>query len=158
MPAPKVAESISDDFAGGVQTGGYTLPPQPEGAPIQRTDAPEIYFSRSAALIVNVSKGRRISENGESKIVDQKVAEFSPLGDGFGRLITRDPEVIALLEKRILDQGQNSDVFKAAEYSRRTTPPEVRIKLLEEEHQRTLTENNRLLQQIRDKEAAASKK
>lgn len=104
----------------------------------------KIYYSSSAALVINISVGRRVIDaGGVSKIVDQKVAEFTPLGDGYGRLITDDPDVQKKLDALCLQPG--SGVFDAAEYNRRTTPAEVRVKMLERENQRIIEEHNRLL-------------
>src|SRR5512146_2417702 len=110
-------------------------------------DTQKTYFSTSGALIVSISKGRRITdEGGVSKMVGQKVAEFTPMGDGYGRLITEDPEVIAVLDQRAAVPG--ADVFDATEYTRRTTPAEVRLRLMEQEHNRLVQEHNRLLAKL----------
>ena len=109
------------------------------------------YYSAAAGLIVNINVGRRIIEpGGTTAMVDQKLAEFQPIGDGFGRLVTSDPEVIEKMDARALSKG---DVFEGAEYLRRTTPAEVRLKMKEDEHARLLADHNRLLAQVQASQA-----
>lgn len=103
---------------------------------------PRTFYSSIGGLIVNINNGHRITENGQSKVVGQKIAEFVPQGDGYGRLVTTDAEIIEKLDTRM---GVTGDVFDAAEYSRRTTPAEIRLKQVQDEHQRLVTEHNRLL-------------
>jgi hypothetical protein len=112
------------------------------------TPTPEAktFYSAAAGLILNINVGRRvIEEGGTTKMVDQKIAEFSPIGDGYGRLVTVDPEVIEKLSTRMATHG---DVFDAAEYTRRTTPAEVQIKMLQEHNQRLVEDHNRLLAKL----------
>lgn len=109
------------------------------------TPAPETktYYSTAAGLIVNINVGRRIiEEGGTTKMVDQKVAEFTPLGDKYGRLVTSDPEVIRIMDARMASLG---DVFDGNEYTRRTTPAEVRNKMLERQNAELAAENKRIL-------------
>lgn len=102
------------------------------------------YYSTAAGLIVNINVGRRIiEEGGTTKMVDQKIAEFSPLGDKYGRLVTSDPEVIKAMDSRMATLG---DVFDGNEYTRRTTPAEVRNKMLEGENARLAAENKRIVE------------
>lgn len=108
------------------------------------------YYSAAAGLIVNINVGRRIiEEGGTTKMVDQKIAEFTPMGDKYGRLVTSDPEVIRVMDTRMATLG---DVFDGKEYTRRTTPAEVRNRMLETEmadlradHARIVEDHNRLL-------------
>jgi hypothetical protein len=114
------------------------------------------YYSAAAGLIVNINVGHRVIEpGGTTAMVDQKIAEFQPIGDGFGRLSTSDPEVMAKLDARALAHG---DVFDGVEYARRTTPAEVRLKMAESENARILNDYNRLLAKVQaDKEASGKK-
>ena len=95
--------------------------------------------------MVNINVGTRVSEGGQSRVIGQKVAEFSAMADGFGRLVTDDPEIIAKLDAR---SGPESDVFDGTEYQKRTTPVEVRNKILEEKISRLVTDNNRLMAKL----------
>jgi len=114
------------------------------------------FYSAAAGLIVNINLGRRIiEEGGTTKLVDQKIAEFSPIGDGYGRLVTTDPEVIAKLGARSADKG---DVFDGAEYLRRTTPAEKRLETLQADHARLLEDHNRLLAKLADEGKIPAKK
>jgi hypothetical protein len=116
----------------------------------QTSTEPKTYYSAAAGLIVNINVGRRIIEpGGTTAMVDQKIAEFQPIGDGFGRLATSDPEVIAKLDARALEHG---DVFDGTEYARRTTPAEVRLKLAEQENTRIMNDYNRLLAKVQAEE------
>jgi hypothetical protein len=118
------------------------------------------YYSRAANLIVNVSNGQRVmDEGGTSKIVGQKVAEFTPIGDGFGRLVTDDPETMQKIEARM---GAGGDVFNAAEYARRTTPVDVQNKMLADQlatANREIEDRNRLIAKLQaDGKLAEAKK
>jgi hypothetical protein len=116
---------------------------------IQNETKPRIYYSSAANMIININKGRRVMEdNGVTKMVDQKLAEFTPQADGYGRLVTTDPEIIAKLDARMA--AGYTDVFEAAEYNRRTTPVEIRLKMMETEHQRVIADNNRLLAMLKE--------
>jgi hypothetical protein len=104
------------------------------------------YFSAAAGLIINVNKGTNvIGEGGVTRRVGEKVAEFTPIGDGFGRLVTTDPEVIDLMDKRM---GTHGDVFNAAEYNRRTTPIADQLANRETEFKALLESHNRLLSKV----------
>ena len=122
------------------------MSPQPN----QPTES-RVFYSAHAALVININNGHRITEgNGVSRIVDQKVVEFMPMADGFGRLVTDDPEVIAKLSARC---GAQSDVFDAAEYNRRSTPMEVQVAMLQDQNARLLEDHNRLLASLAEKQA-----
>jgi hypothetical protein len=110
--------------------------------------APVTFYSAAAGLIVNINNGRRIiEEGGTTRMVDQKIAEFVPIGDGFGRLVTADPEVIDKLTSRM---GTTGDVFNGAEYTRRTTPADVQLKMRDAEYARLLEDHNRLLAKLQE--------
>lgn len=104
------------------------------------------FYSAAAGLVININIGRRVMEGSTTKVVDQKVAEFTPMPDNFGRLVTSDPEVIAKLEARMA--GGDTGIFDAVEYQRRTTPADIRLKMLQDEHARLVSDHNRLLAQI----------
>lgn len=103
------------------------------------------FYSVAANFIVSMSPGKRVFEGGQSKVVDSKVLEFQPQGDGYGKLTTSDPEEIQFLSTRMTTVG---DVFNGDEYTRRTTPAEIRLRMKETENQRLIEENNRLLRQL----------
>lgn len=108
----------------------------------------QTFYSAAAGLIVQVNVGRRIiEEGGTTKMVDQKVAEFTPIGDGYGRLVTADPELIEKLTARMATVG---DVFDGQEYVRRTTPAEMRLAMRDADYNRVLGDYNRLLADIAD--------
>lgn len=111
---------------------------------------PKTFYSSAGALIVNINTGHRITEgNGISKVVGQKIAEFMPQNDGFGKLTSRDPEVIAMLEARIAAGA--GDVFDEAEYQRRITPAEIQLAMMKDERDRLVTDRNRLLAQLAER-------
>lgn len=114
----------------------------------QKPVEPVTFFSSSSCLALNVSIGKVVPMDGEFKRIGQKVAEFTPIGaaDSFGRLTTSDPEIIAFLRKRMNTLG---DVFDAQEYGRRTTPVEQRLAMSETEKDRVVTENNRLIELLK---------
>ena len=111
----------------------------------QSTTPNATFYSAAAGLIVNINIGHRVIDpGGTTSVVGQKVAEFTPIGDGFGKLVTNDPEIIEKMSARMATVG---DVFDAAEYNRRTIPADVRLKDIEKEHARLLEDHNRLLAQ-----------
>lgn len=113
------------------------------------TVEPRTFYSQAGNLIISINKGRRVTdENGVSKMVEQKVAEFTPQGDGFGKLITNDAEIIEKLTTRC---GILGDVFEAAEYARRTTPAEILLQGAQAENKRLLDDHNRLLALLKEK-------
>lgn len=115
-----------------------------EGTPVQK----RVFYAQSANLVVQVNVGKRVMQS-DGQMVDhrlnQKIVQFSPIGDGWGQLVTDDPEVIAFLEK-------TGDVVGPESYNRATTPPEVRNQQLEAysaELQRTIDTQNRLIEDLK---------
>ncbi|HUT24221.1 MAG TPA: hypothetical protein VM492_07775 [Sumerlaeia bacterium] len=105
------------------------------------------FYSKSAAFTCWATSPKRVFDDaGMSKVLDGKQINFTPQADGFGRFVTDDPEMIAYLDQRMKEVG---DIFDGAEYQRRTTPPDVRIA----QQERELTENNRLIEQLRRENA-----
>lgn len=121
--------------------------PKTAAAPPAEPEAEQLtsrtYYSVHGSLIVSINNGRRITEasSGLSRIVDQKVVEFTQMADGYGKLITSDPEVIAKMDARM--EVLNSDVFDGTEYTRRTTPVELQIQQLQAENRRLRGETER---------------
>lgn len=99
------------------------------------------FYSKSRGLLICADPGKMIQMDGETKRVGEKRIEFRPVGD-FGIFQTTDPELIAYLDKRIVDVG---DVFGPAEYQKRIVPPEMRADALERE----LQDANRLIAQLK---------
>lgn len=113
----------------------------------QQTVQPRTFYSTAGALVISISVGQRVIDGAGTKVVGQKVAEFSPMADGFGRLVTDDPEIIAKLDARMKISG---DVFDSKEYGRRTTPADIQLKMSQDENKRLIADNNRLLAQLSD--------
>lgn len=107
--------------------------------------AEQVFFSRSESLVMHVNCGTQIMQGGQIGRVGEKIIEFYPNGDGYGRLATNDPEVIAFLHKRA---AVEQDVYDLAEYTRRVIPPEVQLTLLQTEHARVVEERNELLARL----------
>jgi hypothetical protein len=95
----------------------------------QATTEPVMFFSRSAHFTLQVKKPRRIMQDGQATLVDEKIIEFSPQSDGYGRYVTNDPEVIAALER-------NANVLSAQRYQEETTPLDVRLRMERDEKTR----------------------
>lgn len=104
------------------------------------------YYSAAGSLIVNISVGQRILENGQSKVINQKVAEFNRQPDGYGKLDTSDPEIIDVLDRRMKEQA---DVFDVVEYFRRVTPLEVQLREALADKARAIEETNRLAAKLK---------
>ncbi len=83
--------------------------------------------------------------DGAVKQIDSKIVEFQPQGDGYGRYITYDPEEIAVLETKY-------QVINAHQYQELSIPAEQRLQIERQDKVRTITENNRLLQDLNEKE------
>lgn len=96
------------------------------------------YYSAAAGLICWATPPQRVFEAGETKVLDGKQVSFTPQADNFGRFVTTDPEIIKYLDWRAKEVG---DVFDGNEYTKRTTPPEVRAK----QQERVIFEQNRLI-------------
>lgn len=88
------------------------------------------YFSKSQSLYICLRVGKKEIVDGEMRTGEGKYAQFSPIGDGFGRFATSDPEVIQLMDERIEQVG---DVFGPEEYQKRSIPAEKRNEILERE-------------------------
>jgi hypothetical protein len=112
----------------------------------QTQTEPVVFYSRSGHFILQVKKPRRIMQDGQATLVDEKIIEFSPQGDGYGRFVTNDPEVISALEK-------NPNVLTPQRYQEETTPPEVRFQMERDEKTRLLTSNNDLLELLHKQDA-----
>lgn len=116
-----------------------------EETPVQK----RVFYAQSAGLTIQINPGKRILQSdGQTSDfrMGQKIITFSPIGDGWGQLVTEDPEVIAFLEKA------GSDVVGPEAYNRATTPPEVRAQQLEAhsaELQRTIDSQNRLIEDLK---------
>jgi len=103
------------------------------------------FYSTAANMIIQARKGRRVFEDGESKVIDPLIIEFNPQRDGFGRFVTDDPESIEYLRKRMATLG---DVVDTEEYNRRITPVEIRERMLKDENKRLIEDRNRLLEEL----------
>jgi hypothetical protein len=99
------------------------------------------YFSKAQNLFLSLRVGRKELIDGEIKRVDDKYAQFTPIGDGFGRFFTKDPETIELMDARIAEVG---DIFGPDEYQKRSVPAEKRNEMLERE----LSQANELIKQL----------
>ena len=129
-----------------VQNNTPVTPPLAQPKPEQRT-----YYSPRGGLTITANPGSRIpSADGRVYLVGFKEIAFLPQADGWGRFTTSDPELIAFLDARMEKQD---DVFDAAAYTERTTPPQIRAQQAERELQRKITENNELLRRIVELEA-----
>ncbi len=113
----------------------------------QSQPLPRTFYSAAGALIINISVGQRVIDGGGTKVIGQKVAEFSPMADGFGRLVTDDVETITKLDARMKVSG---DVFDSKEYNRRTTPAEIQLQMSQDENKRLLADRNRLMAQLEE--------
>ncbi len=112
---------------------------------IQTSPQPRVFYSRAANLILHPTAGQVVMQEGHVIRFGERMIEFSPIGDGYGRFVATDPTDIAYLERQMLSGG---DVFDAATYNRLTTPAEVQIEMLRQENERLITEQNRLLAQL----------
>lgn len=106
----------------------------------------KVFFSSCASLIVSVTKGNmQRGAEGEFRRVNEKLVQFQDNGDGgYGRYMTDDKDEIAYLEKRAAEVG---DVFGHEEFTKRTTPPEIRLKQMERE----LEESNKIIADMQKK-------
>lgn len=109
-----------------------------------------VYYSQSANLICWATEPRRVIEDGQSKVLDGKKVAFDSQGDGFGRLVTTDPEIIAYLDRRV---AEVRDVFGAQEYTRLNTPVDVQLA----QKDRQIEEQNRLLLSYQEQIAQAAR-
>lgn len=121
---------------------------------VQAPTQPQVFYSRSANLILHSNVGRQAMQDGHVVRLDEKMIEFTATGDGFGRYVTTDPEEIAYLERQMIAGG---DVFDASEYNRRTTPPEVQLRIMQGEHERLLRDHNRLLAELQQQKRLPSR-
>lgn len=99
------------------------------------------YYSKSQALYICLRVGKKELVDGEMKTGEGKYAQFTPIGDGFGRFYSTDPEVIELMDQRVAEVG---DVFGPVEYQRRSIPAEKRSEMLERE----LSQANELIAKL----------
>lgn len=101
--------------------------------------AQRVFYSKASHLTIQINPGVQQVQNGmvAPDRAGQKFASFGPISDGYGQLITSDPEVIAHLE-------QHPDVFGPEEYTKRTTPKDQQI----EDLTRRLEQSNRLLERL----------
>lgn len=107
--------------------------------------APKVFYSAVANLILHPNTGQQVLQHGQLARVGEKIIEFMSQGDGYGRYIATDPEEIAFLERRT---EVERDVFSPVEYNRRTTPADVQLAMLKQEHERLVVDHNRLVQQL----------
>lgn len=99
------------------------------------------YFSRAQGLFLSLRVGKKELVDGEVRETGARYAQFSPIGDGFGRFFTSDPETIELMDERVAEVG---DVFGPDEYQKRSIPAEKRNELLERE----LVQKNELIAKL----------
>jgi len=113
---------------------------------------PEItFYSKTPGLKCWAGKSEYKSVEGTLRMVDPPLIQFTPLpGQPFGYFKTEDPDVIAYLRARMANGG---DVVGEEEFAKAMVPAEQRAKLLEDAN-RVLLEENRLLRQVKAKEAA----
>jgi hypothetical protein len=96
---------------------------------------PVMFFSRAAHLTIQIRPPRRIMQDGQATLVDEKIVSFSPQSDNYGRYVTNDPDVIAALEK-------NRNVMSAQQYQEETTPLEIRLQMERDDKKRLITDRN----------------
>jgi hypothetical protein len=106
---------------------------------------PRVFYSKSANFSCVIKPARQVMLDGAVKQIDSKIVEFQPQGDGYGRYITYDPEEIAVLETKY-------QVINAHQYQELSIPAEQRLQIERQDKVRTITENNRLMQDLNEKE------
>jgi hypothetical protein len=125
------------------------MKPQQQPAPVQT----RTFYSRARNLVVSISIGRAVIQNGIATRTDQKVAQFEPFGEEpFGVLTTSDPEVIAKLDN-------HPDVLTPEQYEEASVPAEMRLRMKSqraeeltvevEAKNREISEHNRLLEYLK---------
>lgn len=117
---------------------------------IQEQAEPRAYYARAAHLIVTITRPTKMIQNGVATDIGGKDVEFLPLGDGWGRYITADPEEIKVLDRTRM-------VVSPEVYNDMTTPDHIKIQLAREEAGRLITQNNNLLRELEDLRAKAGK-
>ena len=111
---------------------------------VQEAVAPKHYFSQAGGLTINFRPGHYDVVDGKKVFIGDRHIAFTPIGnvEAYGHYVTSDPEEIAFLESRIVNQG---DVFDATEYNKRVIPPEVQL----QDAQRVIDSQNKLLEQLK---------
>jgi len=104
------------------------------------------FYSSSGNLCFRGSPPERKQLDGELKLIEGVIVEFTPIGrEAFGILTTDDPVKIAACEARMKSPG---DVFEHGEFLRRSMTPDQRAKVAEEGNLRLIEEKNRLMAEI----------
>lgn len=117
---------------------------------------PHTYYSPHGRMSMTVNHGKlQLGPDGASRRMGWKIVEFMPQADNWGRFVTDDPEVIAYMERKIAEGSP--DIVRPAEYTEKTTPDHIRAREAKVALERTLTENNRLLEKIRELEKRQGK-
>lgn len=110
------------------------------------------YYSPNGGLTICVNQGKRVlAGDGRMYLEGHKEARFMPQADNWGRLTTKDPEVIEFLDERM--KRGDTDVFDVDAYVERTTPAHIRAKQAQEAAKRAISDQNRLLQKVVELEA-----
>lgn len=112
--------------------------------PAQKIE-PVSFFTVGSHAVIVTRKPDRAIVNGVLQDTNSKTAEFVPLGDGFSRYVTSDPEEIQAL-------SSNPRVMSAEEYNNAILGPEQRAALANIEKSRLMTENNQLLSVVAQQE------
>jgi hypothetical protein len=121
-----------------------TVAAVPTAPPARRT-----FYARAGHLSFYVGEPKRIIEDGQTKVLDPPLIQFSPTGvsDGevsWGQYTTSDLAEIAALEGR-------DDVVGPEEYNKHVTPPAIRVTQLEKSNAdllRELSDRNTLIERL----------
>lgn len=107
------------------------------------------YYSKHG-LSMPVTKLQYLTVDGQTTKIEPRYIEFARIGqDKFFMFTTNEPEVQAVLDKRIVEVG---DIFGPEEYNRQAVPAEMRAKQATEENSRLIAENNRLMAMLNAKQ------
>ncbi len=109
--------------------------------------AAKTYFSTARNMMMHISAGTKSPLGTVGDRAGEKIAQFMQVGD-FSRYVTDDPETIAYLDKQIA--SGRDDLLTPEQYQDRITPDHVKLNA-KDTLIRQLTEKNRLMQEIMDR-------